>query len=132
MDHYEDFTWIEHIKVCSNPETDRWELYASAANKDYFLGNCSTKEQAIDCAVNAAINIICKVIPILVEGEIRNPIMDNTCRARECKWNANDSCMNVPRDVTLPLPEADYSIEAWTEEGNVVPRLCPQYEKVEI
>jgi hypothetical protein len=119
---------IHTLYIYLNQKTDTWELYTfTRHNTQSVLKVAKSVEEIADFA-----DTLKKVNPdiqIIIEDELDTPVtFDNTCRARQCKWNINDTCILLPRDTSLPLPTADYTQPEWTEVNSMVPGSCQRYE----
>jgi hypothetical protein len=113
----------QRMHIYFNPKRGEWEIFCSNAHTSYVTGGFGTEEAALQ-AVEA-------VLDLNQNCQIVRQFSDNTCRARRCIWNADDSCMLLPRSSSLPPAEEDLTIQEWTEFNHPMPRTCFNYTSIE-
>lgn len=112
----------QHIYIYFNGRLKGWEMLVTEGDIKYIQGGLESEKKAVELA-----NFITKLNP---ECVVARDIPDNTCRARGCAWNMEDSCFLLPRSSLLPPESVDMTVDEWTVDNHPTPRSCLNYKRL--
>lgn len=117
------------IEVFRSPKTDKWQMvihYQDGSFRHFHTFNTFGEAFGLSLQLMDGPATHCELTYYEVDSPFEKELQDNTCRARQCKWNANDSCILAPRDVRLPTPTVERNEKPWGHLHEV-PRSCGNY-----